>query len=399
MAYSINTANADLAALLHGTNLNKINNLNGLHNRTARQLLADIDPQETIRKVTSASPIFSQIWDYACPVDVKGNRIIDISPPYYRSPFQVDGQMYNQDFDVSKNLSNPPSAFQVQFNQGIKTLRINDTSLPQGVVLDTCDAVNTWMVGGTASNLTENNVNFASGSGSLCFNATTGTGSLSETLASTLYLSSQLNQSTFFYYLYLPNGSQLTSTEIRIGSSSSDYYSVVSSTQFGGNAFQTGWNLVAANWLGATVVGSPAVTAINYIYIGVTVTANQTGICVDNIVSTMGLYRQIQYYSKYMYSNSSTGAFQETVTDNSNLVNLDTESYNLYLNLLAFYATAQVQGISATFFDSNFYGQEYVKGKTRYTSLNKSQVQKPRTQYYTQQKGGYGKYVGRKISL
>lgn len=395
MSYSITTCNGEVAAALHGTTLNKITNLNGLHNRTARQLLLDIDPQETIRKVTTASPIFYQVWDYACPVDLKGNRIIDIAPPYYRTPYQVDGQMYNQDFDVSKNLSNPASSFTIQYNTAVKTIRINDTSLPQGVVLDACDAVNTWAVGGTASTLTENNINYASGSGSLCFNATTGTGTISETLSATVDLSSQLNQSTFFYYLYLPTGSQLTSTEIRWGSSSSNYYSVVSTTQFGGNAFQTGWNLISANWLGATVVGSPTVTAINYLYIGVTVTANQTGICVDNIVSTMGLYRQLEYYSKYMYRDATTGAFQETVTDNSNLINLDTESYNLYFNLLMFYITAQVQGLSATFFDSNFFGQEYVKAKTRYTSLIKSQVTKPRTSYYTQQNGGYGKYIGR----
>jgi hypothetical protein len=58
MSYSINTCNGEVAAALHGTSLNKINNLNGLHNRTARQLLLDIDPQETIRKVTTASQRF-----------------------------------------------------------------------------------------------------------------------------------------------------------------------------------------------------------------------------------------------------------------------------------------------------------------------------------------------------
>lgn len=399
MAYSITTANADLAAILHGTNLNKIQNLNGLHNRTARQLLLDIDPQETIRKVTTASPIFSQVWDYACPSDLKGNRVIDIAPPYYRTPYQIDGQMYNQDFDISKNLFNPPSAFTIQFNTAIKTIRINDTSLPQGVVLDPCEAVNTWATAGTASSLAVNNINFAAGSGSLSFNMTTGTGSISETTSAQVDLSSQLNQATLFYYLYLPTGSQITSTQIRWGSDASNYYSVTSTTQFGGNAFQTGWNLISANWLGATVVGSPVVTAVDYLYINVVATAAQTGICVDNIVSTMGLYRQIQYYSKYMYRDATTGAFQETVTDNSNLINLDTESYNLYLSLLCFYADQQVQGVSATFFDDSFWGQEYLKNKTRYTALNKSQVQKPHIQYYTPQKGGYGKYVGRRFSL
>lgn len=397
MSFSITQCNAELQAVLHGTNLNKVNNLNGLHYRTARQLLGDVDPQETIRKITTTTPIFNQIWDYACPADLKSNRIIDIAPFYVRNPTQIIGQEYNQDFDIDKNMNNTLSEFTIQFNNGIKTIRINDSSLPQGIVLDTCQATNTWATGGTASNLTENYVNYAAGAGSLSFNMTTGTGSISETLASSLDMSSQINQATLFYYLYIPTGSQITSTEIRFGSSSSNYYSIVSTSQFGGNAFATGWNLIGANWLGATVVGTPVVTAINYLYIGVTATANQTGILVDNIVSTMGLYRQVAYYSKYLYRDATTGVFQETVTDNSNLINLDTESYNLYFSLLCFYATQQIQGLSAMFYDGNFWGEQYQQDKLRYTSLNKSQVQKPRISYYTPQQGGYGKYLGNRF--
>lgn len=399
MSYSITTCNNDLTAVLHGTSLAKIQNINGLHNRTARQLLLDIDPQETIRKVLTTTPLYNSVWDYACPADLKGDRIIDISPQYIRNPSQIIGQQYNQDFDISKNLAYPPSEFTIQFNKAVKTIRINDTSLPQGVVLDPCEATTGWTANSTASNLTLDNVNYAAGSGSLSFDVTTGTGSISKTLTSTVDLTSQLNQASLFYYLYLPTGSQLTSTEIRWGSSSSNYYSRVSTTTNEGNAFATGWNLIRGDWLGATVVGSPTVSAISYLYIGVTVTANQTGIKVDNIVSNMGLYRTLEYYSKFLYRDASTGAFQETVTDNSNLINLDTESYNLYFNLLAFYAMQQVQGLSAVFFDDNFFGQEYQKGKTRYTSLNKSQVQKPRISYYTPQKGGFGKFLGRNWGL
>ncbi len=395
MSYSVATCNADLAAVLHGTNLNKVAALTNLHNRTARQLLADIDPNETVRKVLTTTPLYNQVWDYACPSDLKSDRVIDISPQYYRIPGQIISQTYNQDFDLSKNLSATFSDFTIQWNNQVKTIRINDTSLPQGITLDTCEATTGWTANSTASNLTEDNVNFASGSGSLSFDVTTGTGSISKTLSSQLDMSAQLNQASLFYYLYLPAGSALTSTSIRWGSDSSNYYTRTLTTTNEGNAFATGWNLIRADWNGATVVGSPTVTAIDYIDVLVTVTSNQTGIKVDNIVSDMGIYRMIEYYSKFLFRDASTGAFQETVTDTSNLINLDTDSYNLYFNLLAFYASQQVQGLSAMFFDDNFFGQEYQKGKLRYTSINKSQVQKPHIQYYTPQQGGYTKYVGR----
>lgn len=399
MSYSVTQANADLAAVLHGTNLNKIQGLDNLHNRTARQLLADIDPMETIRKSLTTTPLYNQVWDYACPADLKSNRIIDISPQYYRDPSQIIGQQYNQDFDINKNRQTTLSEFTIQFNNAVKTIRINDGTLPQGIVLDSCESATNWTANSTASNLTEDNVNFASGSGSISFDVTTGTGSISETLPSALDMSSQINQASLFYYLYLPTGSQLTSTAIRWGSSSSNYYTRTLTVTNEGTAFQTGWNLIRADWLGATIVGSPVDTAITYLDILVTVTANQTGIKIDNIVSNMGLYRTVEYYSKYLYRDAITGAFQETVTDNSNLINLDTDSYNLYFNLLAFYATQQVQGLSSMFFDDNFFGQEYQKGKLRYTSMIKSQVQKPQTSYYEPQKGGWGKYLGRRWGL
>ncbi len=395
MSYSISQSNADLAAVLHGTSLNKVQGLNNLHNRTARQLLLDIDPIETERKILTTTPLFNQIWDYPCPADLKGNRLIDISPQYQRYPGGVISQTYQQDFDISKNLSLTPSLFTFQYNNAVKTIRINDVGLPAGTVLDACEATNNWAVGGTASNLRINNLNFAVGSGALNFDMTTGTGSISTTEAATLDLSAMYNQSSFFYYLYLP--ATATSTELRFGSDSSNYYSIVNTTAYDGTALQLGWNLIGGTWLSATVVGSPVKTAIDYVYVGVTAATALTGVGVDNIVSDMGLYRTLRYYSKYLYRDATTGAFQETVTDNSNLINLDTESYNLYFNLLAFYATQQVQGLDATFFDSSFFGQEYMKGKTRYTSLNKSQVDKPKESYYSPQRGGYGKYLGRRL--
>ncbi len=391
MSYSISQCNADLQAILHGTTLNKVQGVNNLHNRTARQLLLDIDPIETERKTLTTTPIFNQIWDYACPADLKGNKVIDISAPYQRSA--LISQTYQQAFDKGKNLVLSPSDFTIQYNNAVKTIRVNDLSLPVGTVLDACESTTGWSAAGTASNLRIDNLNFAVGSGSIKFDMTTGTGSLSITETSQLDLSDMRNQSSLFYYLYLPSAA--TSTELRFGSDASNYYSIVNTTAYDGTALGVGWNLIGGTWSSASVVGSPTYTAIDYIYVGVTAATSLTGVAIDNIISDMGLYRLLKYYSKYLYRSASTGAFQETVLDNSDLINLDTDSYNLYLNLLSFYADQQVQGLNAMYFDSSFFGQEYQKGKLRYTSLYKSEVDKPKIPYYTPKNGGYGKYLGR----
>lgn len=395
MAYTINDANADLTSVTHGTTINDIPNIYGIHYRTARQLLNDIDPIETVRKNLTATPLFNGVWDYSCPADLKGNRLIDISPQYIRTPAQVITQTFNQPFDINKNGVFPNDEFTVQWNTGVKTLRINDNSLPNGTVIDTCEQTQGWTANATASNLTENNVNYASGSGSLSFNVATGTGSISETLASSLDMTTYLNQASFFYYLYLPLGSAVTSTAIRWGSDSSNYYTRILTATNESNTIATGWNLMRADWFGATVVGSPNVAAIAYIDILVTVTSPQTGICVDNIICNMGLYRTIEYYSKYLYRNGTTGSFQEKPTDGSDIINLDTDSYNLYFNLLAYNVAQTTQGLDALSYDGNFFLQEYEKAKAKYTARQPSQVQKARQSYYTPTQGGYGKFLGR----
>ena len=103
MAYSALTAKSELEAMLHGTTLNQVQNINGVFNRAARQLLLDIDPQETKRISPFTSPIFNGVFYYSLPTDIKGNRVVDIRPQANRTPIEKFAQVYNQAFDLFKN--------------------------------------------------------------------------------------------------------------------------------------------------------------------------------------------------------------------------------------------------------------------------------------------------------
>ena len=92
--YSIQSANTDLEGVLHGTTTNQIEGLFALYNRAGRQLLIDIDPQETKRTTQFSSPIFNGVNQYALAEDVKGNRLIDIRPQVQRTPRDVWSQQY-----------------------------------------------------------------------------------------------------------------------------------------------------------------------------------------------------------------------------------------------------------------------------------------------------------------
>jgi hypothetical protein len=400
MAYSVLNAKADLTAIIHGTTLNKVRNLNGLFNRAARQLLADLDPQETIRYVETGA-VFSQVYDYAAPTDLKGTKIIDIIPQVNRNPQEVFLSKYNQAFDIAKNFS-LQDMFTVIYNQGIRTLRMNFSNAPAPVVIDTISAISdngTYSVGGGATGLIANNQNFVVGGGSLQFNLSAGqsTGYLENSTLTAVDLTDELNQGTQFLFVYLPSASSVTAVTLRWGSSSGNYYSVSTSVTQSNTTFQNGWNLLAFPWTSATTTGSPDVTSITYVRVTFTYDSTlQTGVLVNGLTSQLGSLLNMEYYSEDLFRDAITGGFQATVTDDSNLINLGIESYNIFLDQLAYLTAQQLQGLDALFFDANFFSTAYQQGIQKYKNTYKSQVQKPQTNYYVMPPKGYTGYLPRR---
>lgn len=399
MAYDINKVSADLESVLHGTTLNSITNLFGLYDRAGRKLIEDVDPQETKRIVETSGPIFNTIWDYPCPADLKGNKIIDIRPQVNRQLWDIWLQSYNQTFDTTKQTSGQDQ-FTINFNTGIKTVRIDAPNLPAPVVINSASTLTgngTWVVGGGASNLRIDNQNFVVDGGSLEIDLLAGqfSGYLQNSTMYPINLQVALNQATQFLYSYLPSATAVSAVEFRFGSDSANYYVLSKSTTQQNTVFQNGWNLLAFPWVNMTVVGAPNPASITYLRVTWAYNGTlQTGVRLNNILSVLGNILEIEYYSKYLYRDAITGAFQETVTDNTNLINLDTESYNLYFNLVAYYAVQQQQGLNASFYDGPFFLNQYNEGLTRYKAMYKSELQKPTQRYYSMPQASYSQTIG-----
>lgn len=398
MSYSVLDLKNDLTGELHGTTPNQIQNIDGVINRGARELLLDVDPQETKRSVQFVGPIFNSIFDYPIAADVKGNKLIDIFPQVQRLPQDIWLQEYNQAFDVVKqNIFSMQNMFTLNFSTGIKTIRINAPWLNTPVVINQIEGValnGTWSTGGTASNLAVNNTNFAQGSGALQFDVTSGAATLVNTTMAAVDLSDVENQSSLFVWVYVPTGSSLTSVNLKWGSSASNYWSSTVTQNQQGVSFVNGWNLCQFVWSIASSSGSPDSSAINYALVTLNVTATMTACLVNGLDSILGTILNYSYYSKYLFRDSSTGAFQETVTDDSNLINLDTESFNLLTYKVSSLAVQQQQGIDASFYDGPFFENKYQQALLRYKSLYKSEVQKPQSTYYYQPQKGYNNIPG-----
>lgn len=396
MAYSIQTLLNDISGVTHGTTTNKIPNLFGAINRAARTLLLDVDPKET-QRIVSLAQTFNSVFDYAIPVDVKGDRIIDLRPQAGRMPTDIFTQGYSQDFDAFKNVSWADKII-TQWNTGVKTLRIEAPTLTAPITLTDTSTITGWTATTGAQNISLDTVNSVAGGGDIQFDLAPGSsaGSIQISTLSPVDLTGHVNIDTLFCWVYLPLASAVTSINLLWGSDvTANYYNLSITTTQQGTAFQNGWNLLAFPWTSATKVGSPAVTAYDSVKLTVNYNSTlQTGLRFCNLTSNTGYIFQLQYYSKYLFRNPSTNAFQETVvdvaTDGGTIINLDTDSYNLLFNKTAYYVAQSLQGADADY-DATFWDNEYQIALQRYKGLNPSEAMLKGSVYYRPaRRGGLG---------
>jgi hypothetical protein len=192
-------------------------------------------------------------------------------------------------------------------------------------------------------------------------------------------LSEDEDISALFAWLYIPSGSTVTNVTLRWGSSSADYWSqTVTSQNFG--AFQTGWNLLRFDWNGATETGTPT-TSVDYLRLSFTYDGDAaTRYRVENIISCRGSIWEIVYYSKYIFSTSA-GVWIENHTDDTDVINLDTTSYNLLTYKCLEFIAQQMQGVDSSF-DYQVAKVEYQEEKRKYLEQNKSETKKTSETYY-----------------
>lgn len=396
MAYTITNLLTDISSVTHGTTINKIPNIYGIINRAARAVLLDVDPKET-QRIVQLAQVFNDVFDYPCPIDLKGDREVDLRPQANRQPWDVFVQDYAQTFDLTKNWSLANQLY-TQWNTGVKTLRIDAPTLKSPIVLCDTSTITGWTATTGAQNLSLDTTQNVAGGGAIQFDLAAGsaTGSIQISTLTQINVTTNINIDTEFYWVYLPTASSVTSLTVRWGSDiTSNYYTYTATVTQQGTAFQNGWNLIAVPWVSSTKVGTPVVTAFDSIQLIVAYNSTlQTGLKFCNFTSNTGYIFELQYYSKYLFRDATTNVFQETVSsssDNSKLINFDTESYNLLFNKTAFYVCQALQGADASY-DADYWQTEYSQALARYRAQNPSEAMKKAEVYYRMPRKGYTGY-------
>lgn len=388
MAKTIGQLKTTISSRLHGTTLNKLSDFYTLCRDTAEIVLARIDLQEARRRALLVNAVYDQVYDYQLPTDFKAPiNLLPQTGPYNFSDNSSLSRTYSTQFNNQKQNNQYALIWQdaIQFMRFARFINIP-------AILDKADSLTengTWTVGGNASALVVDTLNFIAG-----------IGSLKATISSPGVVSS---------------------ITMRLGIDSSDYYSkTITTGHF--EAFQTGWNLCRFNLSDAILTGSVNMAAIKYLRFTVTYNSGQTAyfektltnavdlsgnylssgsiftylnfntvsslsfLNIDNITANLGTLYDLDYYSNYMF-RTVAGSWIDIPTFDTDILNLSPISYQIFEAELSKLIAQQVEGSMGLYDD--MYWTDKLEGDgeheglyAKYETLYPSERMEAQTDYY-----------------
>lgn len=324
---------ADITPKLKGTSLNEVTDFYGVAAAAANRMLARIDPEETIRIATLATPFYDNLQTYAAPSDYK--MAIDIRPQAGRTYVNESDFRGTTTAQFARRMD--WNSFAVGWSSGQRTLKAQRLPIGNVYVMDTFESATangSWSAEGDASGLYTETLNFIQGNSALGMNlsGTNGVADIVNTTAQAADLSAFKYNDASLVYVYIPSGtsSRFTSFTLRRGSDASNYKQQTASSRADGTAFVDGWNLLMFNWQTASTVGSPDDTKNTYRYLGISYSAGTTitGFLVDSWTDALGQLFEIEYYSECLF-RTAAGVWIYTPTADTDIVCVGPASYEI----------------------------------------------------------------------
>ena len=349
MSRTIAQVKTKITSRLHGTTLNKISDFYTICQDAAELMLSRIDPVETTRKTTLTNAVYDNVYDYSLPSDFKSPADLVLQANADNTNNSTLQRTFAREF-VNRKKNNQLA---ILWRDAVQFLRFS-RNINTPVVVDKADSLTengTWAVGGNASGLVLDTLNYVSGNGSLKANVS--------------------------------SSGALVNVIIRIGNDDSNYFHrTVTTGHF--EAFKQGWNLLRFDISGMTEVGSVDMSAIDYVRVTVTYNTNQTAyyektltnsldlsenydsdgalflytyfdsttnltlLRLDNITANLGSMFDLTYYSNYLF-RTSAGAWISKPTSDSDIVNLSEVSYKIFEAEISRIITQQVEGAMGIF--------------------------------------------------
>jgi hypothetical protein len=322
-------------------------------NQAVREVLMEHDLRSTKRGVDILPGLFDNVTEYFLPADMKGEKLVSIFDQESETGLFVNTQQVLLDRPRERQVDLEIVPFEqwhtnqkigtVAFkeNSGVRSLLVSMPSDGSTSVVSTLDALDagggTWGGFGDGTNVAVDTGDFIRGTGSLEYDidASAGTtaGIVNSTLTATDLSAFFITTGAVFVFTKINSLTDLTNFELRIGSGAADYSVKTVTEQHAQTAFTTGWNLLRFDLNNITTSGTPVNTAITYIALFMnkaTTKVSETGYKFDQICIKTGDIHRMNYYSKYGWQ-SSAGVWKENSTDDTDLLNADTDEFELFV--------------------------------------------------------------------
>jgi hypothetical protein len=355
--FNVNNLITDLDNLSFVGGTSRSRDIYSVIQRGVYSMLSKIKPKElsVIESIESAT--YDNVTRYTAPHNLNRKYILQISElsrgsnvdTFHHNLNLVSNRRFGQLRGCDKNN------FTIEYDKGVKYLRTSDIGqTTHGETIHTMNTLTengTWNIGGNMVNLTEDNLTFVSGNGSLRLdiNNSTDTGYLENYTLKEFSIEGSLNKGSIFTWIYLPNYNQIQNIKLTLYSSLSDYYEMTVNSPHNTSAFVSGWNLVKFDINKANVFGfeNPNINKIR-IDIKSDGISDIKDVRIDNIVLRNGTVFMVQYLSDAIFIETQTRLMIPKPKNTTDEIMLEYDTYMCLLYECALQLIHDIYGPSET---------------------------------------------------
>lgn len=257
------------------------------------------------------SYLISSSLAYKAILDVRPQRLTQISDELeYLSNNRFDSDtIHSYKFAIKTEAQNQYLRLKYVGNKAI----LNSTT--------TLSDNGTWIGATAISNVSTDKYESFNGDGSIKFDYSGTTGTLTNSDMQSIDVSRYAQRSTIYFDIYLQDVSNFTSITLKVGSSSNDYITGSITTDHLGNQLVNGYNKCKLVWDGnSTVVGTLDNTAFNYIQVTIAYSSSPSTVSnrIENFFISENIPMTLEYYSHNMAIDvSSSNALLQIFNDSS----------------------------------------------------------------------------------
>ena len=357
-----------------------------LINSAVRIALSDIDFRGNIREATLTPNLMDNAYDYALPVDVKADRIIDLRPQVTEERDQYEKYDLTTPEEFDRRKRSEQGIYTILNNDLTRFLRVSADVEDKEAEVSSMEDTNWRTFDSTSVNDSDVKVDdddYIEGEGSIRFqtdttDTTDSVVGIQNTAITAFDVSNYLARGSAFVDAKLTIADTgIHQISLRLGSDSDNYYQINDSNQNDCSSFVSGWNKIRWDFANKTTTGTPVDTAIDYAALfwsrDTTDTAHlhteDTDWGFDNLLLKRGKYYKLSYYSRYVWQDT-TYALSENSTHDSHALLLQNDEVEIVMAKAAELASQYLRD----FEDAKYYSGEYQKLKGEYLMRNPSQA-------------------------